>query len=158
MIPLWATGDSLARVDILADGADFSKHSGVQELDVYAALQIALGLRCASRRLHPFPAAALKNRTTLNGRHLNISWRRCIDIDWAEDICNALSTLFTSVSCGRAHLCWQRTGWEDVIPSVPLTFNYFYPHCGLGSAGMTSLLHFHLESFIQRRDRRLTST
>lgn len=84
----------------------------------------------------------------MHGRHLNISRTRCIEIDWAEDICPVLSTLFTPISCGWAHLCWQRTRWEIVIQSVPLRFNYFYPQCGFC---MTSLLHFHIESFMQHR-------
>lgn len=92
-------------------------------------------------------------------RHLNISWTRCAEIDWAEDICPVLSTLFTPISCGWAHLCWQRTRWEIVICSILLRFNYFYPCCEFFGAGMTSLLHFHAESFIQRRQSwRLTST
>lgn len=90
------------------------------------------------------------------GRNLNISWTRCADIDWAEDICPVLSTLFTPISCCWAHLCWQRHRCEVVILSVPLRFNYFYSQCGLWGAGTTSILHFHVESLTQGR--RLTST
>lgn len=69
MIPLWVTGDSLARADILADEADSSKHSSVQELQTADCVAVCAVL-CDGR--HPFPAAALKNSTALNGRHLNI--------------------------------------------------------------------------------------
>lgn len=60
-----------------------------------------------------------------------------------------LPTLFTPISCGRAHLCWQRTRWDIAIRSEPLRFTYFYPRRGFCGAEMTSLLHFHVESFRQ---------
>lgn len=47
--------------------------------------------------------------------HLNISWRRCAETDRAEQRCPTLFTLFTAVSWGSAHLCWQRTRWMTVI-------------------------------------------
>lgn len=123
-------------------------------------------LRCAANRKLTFCQACFVFATAASilklhsetshythGCHLNISWTRCADIDWAEDICPVLSTLFTPIFCGWAHLCWQRTRWEVVIWSVPLRFNYFYPHCAFCGAEMTSLLHFHAESFIQHRAR-----
>lgn len=137
---LWLTGGSLAHSDTLADEGDFQKQPSGERC-----------LRCAPNRRLTFcygsirPAAALMDAISIfHGRGAPI-------LTGAEGICHVRSTLFSPISCGRAHLCWQRTRWEDVIQSVLLRFNYFYPRFGFCGAGMTSLLHFHVESFIRRR-------
>lgn len=145
MIALWMTGDSLAHE------GDFQTHPSEAQC-LHCSADRRLTFTCRARAVFATvasipPAHSETSHQRTRGCHLNISWTRCADIDWTEDICHVPSTLFTPVSCGRAHLCWQRTRWWDVIQSVPLRFNYFYPHCGLCGAGMTSLLHFHVESF-----------
>lgn len=105
---------------MLADEGDFQTHPSEAQC-----------LRCIPNRRLRFVAKVasvlqLHSETShyhSHGCHLNISWTRCADIDWAEGICHVLSTLFTQTSCGRAHLCWQRTRWEDVIQSVLLRFS-----------------------------------
>lgn len=152
MIPLWVTGDSLAHPDILADEGDFqtqcSRCTPKHRLTFYWACAV-FAVVASTLQLH-----SETSHYHTHGRHLNILWTRCADIDWAEDICHMRSTLFTHISCGWAHLCWQRTRWEVVIWSVPPQIQLFLSPlwlvwlCG---AGMTSLLHFHVESFIQHR-------
>ena len=130
MISLWVAGDSLAHnltylLTKRIPKPTFQKHT------VYAAPQTAdspsvgpvLASEAAALLLH---SPETSHRCT-RGRHLNISWTRCAEIDWAEEICPARSALFTPISRFWAHLCWQRTRREIVIRSVPLRFNYFYP-------------------------------
>lgn len=154
MILLWVTGDSLAQPDILAGEGDFQTHpSEAQCLCFSPNRRLNLYWACS---VFATVASILQQHSETSHyhtqwRHLNILWTRCAEIDWAEDICPVLSTLFTPISRGWAHLCWQRTRWEIVIRSVLLRFNYFYPRCEFSGAGMTSLLHFHVESFIHRR-------
>lgn len=47
------------------------------------------------------------------------------------------SNVFTPISCGWIHMCWQRTTSETVI-LVYTTLIYFYPHGGFCSTEMTS--------------------
>lgn len=133
MIPLWATGDSLARVDILADGADFSKHSGVQELDVYAALQIALGLASFScsctqeqnhtqwtpsqyfmEEVHWYRLSWGYLQRALYIIHLRLLWPGSFVLtkDWmggCDSVCTAHIQLFLSP-------LWTLQRWNDITP------------------------------------------
>lgn len=94
-----------------------------------------------SRQRHPSRCCTLKT----SHHRLNISWTRCGDIDWAEGSCHEPSPLFTPFSRGWAHLCWQRTRQMDVIQSHIQLF------LSLLCRWVTSLLHFHGESFIRCR-------
>lgn len=67
---------------------------------------------------------------------------------------SALRSLHYSLPSLVAGLICVDKGLDGiVIQSVLLRFNYFYPHCGSCGSGMTSLLHFHVESFIRSRAR-----
>lgn len=153
MIPLWVTGDSLARACILADKADFSKHSGVQELRVYCRLCCVcvvlwdgciLFLQLHSRtEPHSMDAISIfHGGGALISTGLRISATRSLHYSPPSLVAGLIC-----VDKGRDGRMWFSLYRSHSTIFIPIV-----------DSGMTSLLHFHLESFIQRRDRRLTST
>lgn len=84
MIPLRVTGDSLAHPDILADEGDFQTHpTEAQCLRCTPNHKLTLYRACA---VFATVASILQLHSETShyhtrGRHLNILWTRCADID-----------------------------------------------------------------------------
>lgn len=130
-----------------------SKHR-LQNHSVYGALKTtgsnSIGPEWCLLQLHPSCSSTLKPHTTTHMDIVSIFHGRGALKSTGLGI-SALCSLHYSLPSHVAELICVDKGLDGkiVIRSALLTFNYFYPRCRISATGMTPLLHFHVESFMQ---------
>lgn len=147
-MPLWLTGGSLAHSDTLADEGDFQKQPSGERC-LCCAPNRRLTNRVCYGSIHPVAALWKPHSATLMDA-ISIFHGRGAPILTGPRVCAVCALHYSLPSLVAGLICVDK-GLDGRMWFNLLRFNYFYPRFGLCGAGMTSLLHFHVESFIQGR-------